>query len=93
MQKLTPEQYMKLKIAEDLIGDVQVELAKEDDRRPRDQRTEEWRELYRVRCDFGRFVYNRRAEDWQTWAPLDLESKALYDSVVSRLQSVVSKAT
>jgi len=54
---LTEEQQTKLKKAEDLLGDVQVELAQADAKLPKDQRTENWRQLYHIRVELGQEVY------------------------------------
>ena len=56
--QLTTEQQAKLKKAEDLIGEVQVELLHADDKLPKEQRTENWRGLYSVRCDLARICFH-----------------------------------
>jgi hypothetical protein len=61
---LTDDQYKRLKLAEDLIADVQIELLKEDNKLPESTRTGDWIYLYRLRQPLGEFVYNRRPESW-----------------------------
>lgn len=51
--RLTPEQRIKLKKAEELIADVQVELLLSDEKLPVEERTDNWRKLYSIRVDLG----------------------------------------
>lgn len=55
--QLSLDQQQKLKKALDLLGDVQVELAKADYKWPKDQRTDNWSKLYVIRCDLGQEVF------------------------------------
>lgn len=54
---LTPEQAMKLKQAATLLAEVQIDMLKADEAKPQDQRDDQWRRLYRVRCELGELVY------------------------------------
>lgn len=63
---LSDDQYKRLKLAQDLIADVQIEILKADEKLPKDDRTGEWIHLYRIRQPLVEFVYYRRPESWPT---------------------------
>jgi len=49
----TDERIAKLRQAAGLIFEVQYEMLTEDEKLPRDQRTEFWRNLYRLRIEIA----------------------------------------
>jgi len=53
--KLTREQDKALREASDLISRVQVELLVAEEKLPKDERSEGWRELYRLRIELANF--------------------------------------
>ena len=53
--KLTPAQSTALRAANDLISGVQVELLVASEKLPKDERPEDWRELYRLRIELANF--------------------------------------
>ena len=59
---LTEEQYQVLSRAAGLLADVQIELLKADEKLPRENRTEGWRMLYRLRCELGQYMFDHRPE-------------------------------
>ncbi len=52
--QLTAEQQAKLKKAQELLGDVQVELCLADEKLPKEERTDNWRQLFSIRGDLAR---------------------------------------
>jgi len=58
MRQFSEIEYLQLKQAERLLGDVQVQMAKDGE--PDD----EWSGLFRIRVELGRELHNRRPDDW-----------------------------
>lgn len=55
--KLSKSQQKKLKQAQILLGDVQVEMLQADDKLPKELKTDNWRRLYRIRCELGEEIF------------------------------------
>lgn len=59
---LSADHYAKLRKADDLLGQVQVELCKADRAAKDEDNT--WRKLYAIRCALAREIYERRPDNW-----------------------------
>jgi hypothetical protein len=55
--RVTKEQLEKLKQAQRLIAEVQIEMLQKEDKLPVDERSEEWQRLFGIRAQLGREVY------------------------------------
>lgn len=58
---ITEEQKKKLDKAQILLAEVQIEMLTEDEAKPKQARTENWRQLYRVRVDLTEAM-------WSLWS-------------------------
>lgn len=57
LRHITEEQKKKLDQAASLLAEVQIEILREDEKRPKAERTGRWRLLYGVRVDLGATVH------------------------------------
>jgi hypothetical protein len=54
---LTELEIAKLNQALDLLGEVQVAFLRREEKKPKDERNERWRELYSMRIKLGNFIH------------------------------------
>lgn len=57
MRHVTDEQLEKLKQAQGLIADVQIELLKKDEALPKEQRLDDWQPLFQIRSRLNEEIY------------------------------------
>lgn len=58
---ITEEQKKKLDEAQRLLTEVHIEMSREEDKLQKDERSGNWKLLYRIRCDFRRAM-------WSLWS-------------------------
>lgn len=57
MNTITRERVEKLEHAAEILAEVQIAMLREDDRLPREARTENWRRLFTIRVDLNHEIY------------------------------------